>query len=98
MIKNRLFICSGANVLKKDPIRLDRTAVELDSLGSNPNVHVQIENVTKVFLKQLSPRLVDLLEIAAYVYAADCSTNRGEEWTNDHTTEPWERDFQFVIP
>jgi hypothetical protein len=39
----------------------------------------------------------DLLEIAAYVYAADCSAQRGREWADGDSTEPWGWDFSFVI-
>jgi len=41
--------------------------------------------------------LVDFLEIAAYVFTADCATNRGEEW-QEESVESWDRDFSFVIP
>jgi hypothetical protein len=46
----------------------------------------------------LSPRLIDFLEIASYVYSADCATPRGKKWTDDDSTEPWSRDFSFVVP
>jgi hypothetical protein len=51
-----------------------------------------------VFDQHLSPRLEDLLEIAAYVYTADCATRRVGNWADDDTTEPWDRDFHFVVP
>lgn len=47
--------------------------------------------------QQRAARLTDLLEIAAYVYAADCSTQRGKKWTDGDSTEPWGRDLSFVI-
>jgi hypothetical protein len=46
----------------------------------------------------LSPRLIDFLEIASYVYSADCATPRGKKWTDNDSAEPWSRDFSFVIP
>ena len=46
----------------------------------------------------MSARLIDFLEIASYVYSADCATPRGTKWTDDDATEPWSRDFSFVIP
>src|SRR5262249_36608929 len=46
----------------------------------------------------LSPRMIDLLEIASYVFTADCATSRGNEWTDDDSTEAWGRDFAFMIP
>ena len=66
-------------------------------MGSKPNVHIRFENVAKVFRQNLSPRLIDFLEIASYVYSADCATPRGKKWTDDDSTEPWSRDFSFVV-
>jgi REase_DpnII-MboI len=98
MIAPRLFTCSGAKVVSDDPLAAGRQLVELDSVGSGANVNIRFENVAKVFNKHLSPRLVDLLEIASYVFSADCATSRGSEWTDESSTEPWSRDFAFVIP
>jgi hypothetical protein len=60
--------------------------------------YIQVENVAKVFLKHLSARLLDLLEIATYVFAADCAVSRESTWNDEETPEPWDRDFLFVIP
>ncbi len=98
MIKPRLIVCSGAEVAPSDPVAAGRIRIELDSIGRDPNVNIRIENVARVLQRQLTPRLTDLLEIAAYVYAADCSTQRGMEWSDESSTEPWGRDFAFVIP
>lgn len=98
MITPRLFLCSGVEVPQDDPIRAGRQVVALDSLGSNSNVTLKVEDVAKVFSKHLSPRLVDLLEIASYVFSADCATSRGTAWTDNDSTEQWTRDFVFVIP
>src|SRR5437588_263707 len=32
--------------------------------------------------------MVDFLEIASYVFTADCATSRGKKWTDDESTEP----------
>lgn len=97
MIEPRLIVCSGARIASGDPIATGRKRVDLNAIGNEANVTIRIESVTKVFLQQLSPRLLDLLEIAAYVYTADCSTDRGTQWTDEKSTEPWGRDFAFVI-
>ena len=97
MIEPRLFVCSGAKIASDDPVASGRKRIDLDSIGDDPNVHIRFENVAEVFQQHLSPRLTDLLEIAAYVYSADCSTQRGRKWTDGDSTEPWERDFSFVI-
>ena len=98
MIEPRLFLCSGANLAANDLRRQGRCVVELDSLGAEPNVHIRLHDVAKVLAKNLPARLVDLLEIASYVYTADAATRRGTEWTDDNTTESWDRDFHFIIP
>lgn len=98
MIEPRLFACSGAKLATGDPLLSGRRLIELDSVGDRANVNIRFENVAKVFNQHLSPRLVDLLEIASYVFSADCATSRGTEWTDDDATEAWGRDFAFVIP
>ena len=98
MIDPRLFVCSGAKIAPSDPVAAGRKRIDLDSIGNKANVNIRFENVAKIFHRHLSPRLVDLLEIAAYVYAADCATRRGTQWTDEDSTEPWGRDFAFVIP
>lgn len=98
MIEPRLFLCSGATVLDADHLRDGRKIVELDALGPKANVNVRLQDVVKALLTNVAPRLVDLLEIAAYVFCADAATRRGSQWTDDHTTESWGRDFRFVIP
>jgi hypothetical protein len=97
MIDPRLFVCSGAKIAPGDPVASGRKRIDLDSIGSDPNVHIRFENVAEIFQQHLSPRLKDFLEIAAYVYSADCSTQRGKKWTDGDSTEPWGRDFSFVI-
>jgi hypothetical protein len=90
-------VCSGATVTASDPVAKGRHFVKLDSIGGKANVNIRFENVAKVFRHDLSARLVDFLEIASYVFSADCATRRGADWTDDDSTEPWGRDFAFVI-
>jgi hypothetical protein len=52
--------------------------------------------VARTFQHNISPRLMDFLEIASYVFAADCSTQRGE-WKDEKSEEPWGRDLAFLI-
>jgi hypothetical protein len=70
--------------------------VELDSVGQNRNVKIQFEDVARKLRQNISPRLMDFLEIASYVFTADCSTLRGK-WTDEKREEPWGRDLTFVI-
>src|SRR5581483_10057630 len=97
MIEPRLFICNGAQIEEGDPTREGRRVINLDTQGIDSNVNINFENVAKVLGKNLPARMIDLLEIAAYVYAADCSTIRGNDWTDGDSTEAWSRDFKFVV-
>jgi hypothetical protein len=94
----RTFLCSGIEPDPSDPCCKGRRLVRLSAHGDSPNVHIVLQDLAKVFLKHLSPRLEDLLEIAAYVFAADCATPRTGAWSDGESAEPWEREFQFVIP
>ena len=98
MIEPRLFLCSGAKITSDDPLLFDRRQVHLNSIGKAANVNIRLENVARVFGEHLPDRLVDLLELAAYVFSADCSTQRGTQWSEGATKEPWSRDFAFVLP
>lgn len=98
MIDPRLILCSGVQVSANHRYRIGRKVVALTSFGRQKNVHIHFEDVAKVFLKHLTPRLTDLMEIAAYVFSADCATRRGSSWSNEGATESWDRNFVFVVP
>jgi hypothetical protein len=79
-----------------DPVRMGRHLVELDSIGHNHNVNIRFDDVARKLQQNISPRLMDFLEIASYVFTADCSTQRGK-WTDEKSEEPWGRDLAFII-
>ena len=91
-------MCSGAKVSPTSATAKGRHRVELDCIGDKHNVNIRFENVAKILRHDLSPRLTDFLEIAAYVFSADCATEREKAWTDKESTEPWSRDLAFVIP
>lgn len=47
-------------------------------------------------IENLQPRIIDLLEIAAYVFSADRAVDRGERTSINNNS--WARSFQFHIP
>jgi hypothetical protein len=98
MSRPRLFLCSEVCVETDDPLRQGRHLVTLSTQGSEANVNVRLFDLARVFSQHLSPRLEDALEIATYVFAADCATSRAGKWSDDDTSEPWRRDFRFVVP
>ena len=98
MIRPRLFLCGDIQVPDCEDRCKNRVVVKLSTSGPNQNVNLVIEDLAKKFKEDLQPRLADLIEIAAYVYAADCATPRSGAWADSGGTEPWQRDFSFVIP
>ena len=83
MTKPRSILCGGIRLDESDPLRNGRHIVQLNSNGPDANVNIRLMDLARVFLKNLSPRLEDLLEIASYVYSTDCATSRGGEWTDE---------------
>lgn len=99
MARPRLVLCNRANLpAEHADLGNERQELHLDSLNNNANVTIRLEDVTDFFWKTLTPRIVDLLEIASFVYAADSSVSRGTGWTDKSSTESWSRDFVIVVP
>lgn len=95
--KPQLILCGGVSIPISDPIGIGKNILEFNVSGDNANVSLKIEDVARVFCKHITGRFVDLLEISAYVYAADCSTPR-EGWSTKSGDEQWKRDFTLIIP
>jgi hypothetical protein len=95
MIEPRLFLCSGAT--QRGGEAKGRKVITLAASGKNPNVTIRVGDLARIFMGSVSPRMLDLMEIAAYVYTADSGTSRGTGWIDD-ATEQWSRDLRFVIP
>ncbi len=96
MRQPRLVLCNGAQPPGQGFER--QRILELDALAPQSDVHLRLENVTDAFARQLPPRFVDLLELATYVFVADCDVSRELKWTQGDSTEQWARDFHFVVP
>jgi 7-cyano-7-deazaguanine synthase in queuosine biosynthesis len=65
-----------------------------DLPGRAPNVRVGLPRFVRD-LYHLAPRLLDLLEIAAYVYAADRFVSRGAKDSVEY--HAWSRDLTFFV-
>ena len=71
--------------------------VVLKLTGDDANITLKIRDIRRRLLADVPPLLEDLLEIAAYVLAADAATDRGDPTLPD-MGEDWRRRFRFVIP
>ena len=63
---------------------------------SDGNVTLKIEEIRKKYLAEVPDLQTDLLEIAAYVFAADNSVSRGGLAFRNMGTD-WRRSFRLVI-
>ena len=92
-----IVLCNGA----KSPKKLTRNSnKEILQLSHAPgkkdsNISIQLPDfVGNVY--HLPDRIKDLLEIAAYIYAADRKTHRGNLDAVEY--QKWDRSFHFVFP
>src|SRR5918993_4464193 len=69
----RLVLCGGAQA----PRRSGGESLSLNLHGPSSNVYLKISDISRKLLTNIPDRLVDLLEIASYIYAADSALSRG---------------------
>ena len=98
MGRPRLILCNGIPQSEATQSDDERAVLELNAHGDESNVNIKITDFARAFAQSLAPRLLDLLEIASYVYATDCAVNRGNGFSKNGTLEAWGRDFKFIIP
>src|SRR5262249_36057828 len=67
----------------------------LDGRGRNVDLH--LHDISRRMAADIPPILTDLIEIAAYVFAADEMASRGGS-TMAGMGRDWRRRFRFVIP
>jgi 7-cyano-7-deazaguanine synthase in queuosine biosynthesis len=88
--------CGPEKLVKKEVAEGERT-LTLNTLGSDPNVHLILNNISRKLAHEIPSLLLDCLELASYVYAADQSVSRGGA-TLPGDGESWRRKFRFNIP
>ena len=86
-------LCGGASAKPRG----DEKLLTLNLHGASANVRLEIEDISRRLLANLSDVHADLLEIASYIYAADSAISRGGK-TDSHLGAMWRRKFRFVIP
>lgn len=94
MSKERVILCGG--LAAPDSEAKEKT-VRLQLAGKDPNVTLKISDISKKMVSNIPPMLVDLLEVATYVYCADQATTRGGSGVKDYGAK-WRRQFHFHIP
>jgi hypothetical protein len=91
--REHLVLCGGQNRRGSAGARVLR----LNLQGPSPNVRLQITDISKRLVANIPDVLVDLLEIASYVYAADSGISRGGE-IDAQMGARWRRKFRLAVP
>jgi 7-cyano-7-deazaguanine synthase in queuosine biosynthesis len=87
----RLVLCGGARRSEgESPLRLALS-------GASQNITLRLEDISRRLVLNVPDRLIDLIEIASYVYCADQAISRGGLQQRAMGAD-WRRDFRFVIP
>lgn len=94
MASEQVILCGGLAAVGR---ARGNDAVQLSLGGAHPNVTLRVGDITRRMASNLDPVLVDLLEIATYIYCADQATTRGSGSSRDYGAS-WRRQFQFHIP
>jgi hypothetical protein len=69
----------------------------LDVQGSAMNVNLRVMDITRSMVSNIPDVLLDLLEVAAYVYCVDQRLSRGSDKLKDYGSD-WRRNMLFTIP
>lgn len=72
-------------------------AIVLDVHGQAKNVNLRIDYISRSMLGNVPDLLIDLLEVAAYVYCADQRLVRGSDKLTGFG-ENWRRSLRFSVP
>ncbi len=97
MTHARLVLCNGATGNTLDPTIQARKRLELNAYGAEANVTLNLEDISAATLARPSPRVMDLLDLAAYIFTCDCAVGRGTGFVEGHSREAWEREFHFAV-
>src|SRR5215471_18827207 len=87
----RLVLCGGGRHAGGDSI------LKLSLSGRSRNVSLKVEDISKKLIRNIPDLLIDLIEIASYVFCADQATSRGGD-VQQAMGADWRRDFRFIIP
>ncbi|MBD3343286.1 MAG: hypothetical protein GF353_29590 [Candidatus Lokiarchaeota archaeon] len=96
MAKEHVFVCNRATYNKTN---YENNFIQLISRKNDPerNVYLEIENISDCVTANISNLMIDLLEIASLVYAADQVAKRGSK-KDIGEGKYWRRELRFIIP
>jgi 7-cyano-7-deazaguanine synthase in queuosine biosynthesis len=92
-MRERLVLCGGAEYKGKRP----KDGLSLAILGSQSNIKLRLDDISRRMVANVPALLTDLVEIATYVLCADEAVTRGGD-ARIALGARWRRRFRFVIP
>jgi hypothetical protein len=94
----RYLVRCGSGVTDSESQAWDGASVINLNLGRDRReVHLRLEHLSQAMCANAEPVATDLVELAAYVYAADQAANRGDVDELDYGSR-WRRHFRFEVP
>src|SRR5581483_1583401 len=97
MADPHLILCGSAARTSRAAIWRSAPRVELRLGTGRCDVHLRIEHLSRPLKAPPTDVLADLLEVAAFVYAADHTVSRGGTREFEYGRR-WRRHFRFEIP
>lgn len=94
MVSDRIVLCGG---FPSPALAKGQKVVTLGIGSGANNVNLRVSDIGQRTAANMPDVMIDLIEIAAYVYSADQATTRGGEGVLDVGAK-WRRNFQFFIP
>lgn len=97
MEHDHLIRCGGAALDASLTKGRKKAPLVLNLWGSRPNVMLKISDISEKMCANLPEALVDLIEIATYVYCADQAITRGGDGVVNYGAG-WRRNLRFAVP
>jgi hypothetical protein len=94
---DHLIRCGGAALDASLTKGRKKAPLALNLWGSRPNVMLKISDISEKMCANLPEALVDLIEIATYVYCADQAITRGGDGVVNYGAG-WRRNLRFAVP
>jgi 7-cyano-7-deazaguanine synthase in queuosine biosynthesis len=91
-----LLRCDGATIPPDVAHQSWDEQVDITALGGNPNLTLVVDSLVRKVTGEIDPRVLDLIRIAAYCFAADQAIRRGGRV--DVHREGWQRVMTVCLP
>ena len=94
MMTEHLFACGGVDIPESSA---GASIHRLDIQGENGTIELKVKALSKSLMGNIPDSVMDLLEVAVYVYCADQQASRGSDKLSQ-MGRSWRRNMNFIIP